>query len=290
MQCSYKVLITGANGQLGSEIKDISVHYPYEFIFTSKEYLDITDFKSVHSFFEANKIDFVINCAAYTAVDRAETDIENVVKLNFEAVKNLALITREHKSKLVHISTDFVFDGKKNTPYTENDDTNPLSIYGKSKLSGEEAISHNADTAVIIRTSWLYSKYGNNFVKTIIRHTGEKGCLRVVYDQIGTPTYARDLARTILDILPKIRDNNIEIYHYSNEGTASWYDFAQAIVELTNTVCAIEAIETKNYPTQAERPRYSVLNKKKIKSEFDMEIPYWRDSLRKCIKRLGVVV
>lgn len=290
MRYPDKVLITGANGQLGSEIRDISVHYPYEFIFASREYLDITDFKSVRTFFEDNKADFVINCAAYTAVDRAEKDIENAMRLNAEAVKNLAVITQENKSKLIHISTDFVFDGWGNIPYSEDDYTNPLSVYGKSKFEGERAILHNADSALIIRTSWLYSRHGNNFVKNVIKRAKETGFLQIVYDQIGTPTYATDLARIMLDMLPQIENNKIEIYHYSNEGTTSWYDFAEAIVEIAHIGCAIEAIETKDYPTPAERPRYSVLNKKKIKSEFGLKIPYWRESLQRCIKRLEVIV
>jgi dTDP-4-dehydrorhamnose reductase len=281
----YDVLITGCNGQLGSSIKELANNYNFEFEYTDKEELDIIDIEALDRFFRNNKKDFIINCAAYTSVDNAESDYENAMRLNCLAAANLALMSNKYNSKLIHISTDFVFDGAKNTPYTEEDKANPLSVYGESKLAGEETVFQNSNSAIIIRTSWLYSNYGHNFVKTILKYAREKGSLKVVYDQIGAPTYAKDLAKAVLDMLLKIEFNKKILYHYSNEGVASWYDFAKAIVELSNIDCKVEAIETKDYPTPAKRPHYSVMNKSKIKDEFSLDIPYWRDSLKECLNQ-----
>ena len=282
----YNILVTGANGQLGNEIKELSGNYRYKFIFTNKDDLDITDTANLSRFFENNKIDVVINCAAFTNVDKAENNRDVSMKLNCDAVRDLAVMTKRDNILLVHISTDYVFDGTKNTPYSEGDAPNPISVYGMTKYEGEKAILENSNKAVIIRTSWLYSSYGSNFVKTIMRHAREKGALKVVYDQIGTPTYAHDLANAILNILPDIGNNNMEIYHYSNEGVASWYDFAKAIIDLAGISTRIEPIETIDYPTPAKRPYYSVLNKTKVKKYFNVKINHWYDSLKKCMEKL----
>lgn len=284
-----KVLVTGANGQLGSEIKELAPNYKnYSFTFIDIEDLDITDNSKVESYFKKNKFEVIINCAAYTAVDKAESEKEKTTALNSSAVKLLTEIATKQKALFVHISTDYVFDGKNFKPYLETDLTNPRSFYGKSKLDGEVEVLFNAYQAVVIRTSWLYSSYGNNFVKTIMKVAKEKGVINVVSDQIGTPTYAADLAKTILDIIPKVKPKSkFEIYNYSNEGVCSWYDFAQEIMAIAKINCNINPVETKEYPTAAVRPHYSVLNKSKIKKEFGISIPYWRQSLEKCIKKLS---
>jgi dTDP-4-dehydrorhamnose reductase len=284
-----KILVTGANGQLGSELKDLAPEYKnYEFTFIDIEDLDITDNSKVESYFKKNKFEVIINCAAYTAVDKAESEKEKTTALNSTAVKLLTEMATKQKALFVHISTDYVFDGRNFKPYLETDLTNPRSFYGKSKLDGEVEVLFNAYWAVVIRTSWLYSSYGNNFVKTMMNVAKEKGVINVVSDQIGTPTYAADLAKAILDIIPKVKPKSkFEIYNYSNEGVCSWYDFAQEIMALTKSNCKINPIETKEYPTAAVRPHYSVLNKSKIKKEFGISIPYWRYSLEKCIKKLS---
>ena len=279
------LLITGSNGQLGSEIKVLSKYYPdYNFIFTDVDELNITDYQSLDKFFGEHKIDFVINCAAYTAVDKAEQDEVMARFINVNAVKYLSQITKKHNAFLVHVSTDYVFDGKNYRPYVETDPINPVSSYGRSKADGEKEVLQHADKAIIVRTSWLYSSFGNNFIKTILKYGKERGKLNVVFDQIGTPTYAYDLAKAILDILPNLKTKNtIDIYHYSNEGVTSWYDFAKEIIDLSEIDCVINAIETKDYPLPATRPQYSILNKSKIKQEFNITIPYWRDSLKTCL-------
>jgi len=281
------ILVTGANGQLGSELKALSNAYPYTFFFTCKDQLDITDKHAVVDFIEKNRINAIINCAAYTAVDKAESEQERADKINHQAVKHLALIAKERNIKLVHISTDYVFDGMNHKPYLETDGTNPQSIYGKTKLLGEDALLHvKLPNSVIIRTSWVYSSYGANFVKTMLRLGHEREILGVVCDQVGTPTYARDLAQTILEILPKIDTTQTEIYHYSNEGVASWYDFAKEIMKVAKLTCKVNPIETKAYPTPAKRPHYSVLNKAKMKEDFALEIPYWKESLAHCLSQM----
>lgn len=282
------ILVTGASGQLGSELKELSKEYPYRFIFASKNELDISDYEALEKFILTNLVDCVINCAAYTAVDKAEKEKELADKINHVAVKNLAMLSDKFGLKLVHISTDYVFDGKNFKPYTEEDTTSPQSIYGKTKLDGERAIIKiNPRNSIIIRTSWVYSYYGNNFVKTMLKLGKTKESLNVVYDQVGTPTYAKDLAKAILEIIPKIKNEKVEIYNFSNEGVLSWYDFAKEIMKMSKIDCKIEPIETFEYPTPAQRPHYSLLNKAKIKKEFGINIPYWKDGLDDCLKRLG---
>jgi dTDP-4-dehydrorhamnose reductase len=282
------ILITGANGQLGSEIKELAPKYKsYNFIFTDVKELDICNHKQVAAFTDINKISIIINCAAYTAVDKAEDQFELSNKINHLAVANFAKLAKDKNIKLVHISTDYVFDGTNYQPYIESDIPNPKSVYGKTKLEGELAMQEiNPNNSIIIRTSWVYSKFGNNFVKTMLRLGKEHQNLNVVADQIGTPTNAADLAKAILDILPKINNTNLELFHYSNEGVCSWYDFAKAIFQIEGLIVRLTPIETKDYPTPAERPFYSVLNKQKIKESYKLVIPYWKDSLKSCLEKL----
>ena len=281
------ILVTGANGQLGSEIRVLS-NGDGNFLFTDRGELDITDFAAVETFISKNAVGTVINCAAYTAVDKAECDAQNADLINNKAVENLAKICKDKDIKLVHISTDYVFDGKNYKPYLEEDEPNPIGVYAKTKYDGEKAIlAINPQNSIIIRTSWVYSSFGANFVKTMLRLGREHESLGVVFDQVGSPTYARDLAKAILDILPKIKNHKTEIYHFSNEGVVSWYDFAKEIMKMAKLSCNITPIESAQYPTPAPRPHYSVLNKAKIKREFGVEIPYWKDSLIDCLKNLG---
>ncbi len=276
-------LVTGASGQLGSAIRALAT----ELVFTDREMLDITDKDALDSFFDKHKIDAVVNCAAYTAVDGAESESEQAYLINSEALKNLAEICKKRGAKLIHISTDYVFDGKNYKPYSEEDKTNPQNVYGKSKLMGEkEMLSTAPKNSCIIRTSWVYGEYGKNFLKTMLRLGMEKESLGVVFDQIGTPTYAGDLAGAILEILPKLENATPQIYHYSNEGVCSWYDFAKEIMDLSKLDCKVNPIETHEYPTPAIRPHFSVLNKSKIKKEFGVTIPYWKDSLKLCLKNM----
>ena len=285
---TYNILVTGSMGQLGSEIKDLASKYSYNFFFTNRNNIDITSKDSIKEFCQTNSINVIINCAAYTAVDKAQSDIENADLVNRKAVKKLSIVAKELNIKLIHISTDYVFDGKNFKPYVEEFQTNPQSIYGKTKLDGENEIRDiNPLNSIIIRTSWVYSYYGNNFVKTMLRLGKEKEELGVIFDQIGTPTYAKDLAITILDIIPQIENSKVEIYNYSNEGVLSWYDFAKEIMKMAKLNCKINPIETYQYPTPAKRPHFSLLNKSKIKSKFNLEIPYWKDGLDDCLKRLG---
>ena len=282
------ILITGSNGQLGSEIKAISLNYSYNFFFTDRNNIDITSKDNIKTFCETNNINVIINCAAYTAVDKAETDQINADLVNRKAVKKLALVSKELDIKLVHISTDYVFDGKAFKPYKEEFQTNPQGIYGKTKLDGENEMRDiNPKNSIIIRTSWVYSSFGNNFVKTMLRLGREKESLGVIFDQVGTPTYARDLAKVILDIIPQINNERIEIYNYSNEGVLSWYDFAKEIMRMAKLDCKINPIETFQYPTPCARPHFSLLNKTKIKTTFNIEIPYWKDSLDECLRIMG---
>ncbi|HIP13430.1 MAG TPA: dTDP-4-dehydrorhamnose reductase [Arcobacter sp.] len=279
------ILVTGANGQLGSEIEALSKNYSYNFFFTDKEELDITNQMNINNFIEVNSIDIIVNCAAYTAVDKAETEVELADKINHKAVEYLAEIAKARSIKLIHISTDYVFDGTNFRPYVESDITNPNSIYGETKLRGEEAlVKINPLNSLIIRTSWVYSSFGTNFVKTMLRLGKERNSLGVIFDQVGTPTYARDLAKVILDILPQVKSTKVEIYNYSNEGVLSWYDFSKEIMRMGSIDCVISPIETKDYPTPASRPHYSLLNKAKIKEAFKIEIPFWKDSLAECLK------
>ena len=285
----HNILVTGGNGQLGSEIKELSTSYQNNYFFTDRKALDISNQKAIKAFIETNKIDTIINCAAYTAVDQAEEDEINADKINHLAVKYLAQIAKEKNIKLIHISTDYVFDGTNHKPYIESDITHPNGVYGQTKLDGEKAMQGiNPYNSIILRTSWVYSSFGNNFVKTMLRLGKERDALGVIFDQVGTPTYARDMAKTILEIIPKIENNEVEIYHYSNEGVCSWYDFAKTIFELSGIECHVNPIETKEYPTPATRPHYSLLNKSKIKKEYNITIPYWKDSLDTCLRKMQV--
>jgi dTDP-4-dehydrorhamnose reductase len=283
-----KILITGANGQLGNEIRELAPEYPqFDFRYTDIAELDITNAAEVDAYFGLHRPEAIINCAAYTAVDKAETDAETAFLVNATASGNLARAAQANGCFVVHVSTDYVYDGRNYRPYTETDAVNPVSVYGKSKLAGEQQVLQSGARAIVIRTSWLYSAFGNNFVKTMIKYGRERDALNVVFDQAGTPTYARDLAKAILDILPQaIASGNTGIFHYSNEGVTSWYDFAKAIHELAGISCSVSPIATKDYPTPAQRPFFSVLDKSLIRKSFAIEIPYWRDSLKDCIKRL----
>ena len=283
-----RVLITGSNGQLGNEIRILGEDYTdFEFIYTDINELDITDSLEVDAFCLLNQPQVIINCAAYTAVDKAESDEKTALRINAVAVENLSKAAARIGALMVHISTDYVFDGNNCTPYLETDPTNPQSVYGRTKLAGEEAVLKFAGKGIILRTSWLYSAFGNNFVKTMIKYGTERDELNVVCDQIGTPTYARDLAKAILDIIPlTIHQTGVNLYHYSNEGVASWFDFARTIIAFSGVNCEVNPIQTKDYPANAARPCYSVLNKSKIKETYHITIPYWSDSVKKCIWRL----
>jgi dTDP-4-dehydrorhamnose reductase len=283
-----KILITGANGQLGSEIHAVSHLYPhYTFTFADRSTLDLSNLCTLEDYFEGKAFDVIINCAAYTAVDQAETDEDLADTINHRSVSLLAKIAKKNNIAFIHLSTDYIFNGQNHRPYIESDPTDPQGVYGKTKRDGENAILSVAPAnTIIIRTSWVYSSFGANFVKTMLRLGRERDSLGVIFDQVGTPTYARDLAKTILDILPKIDNESPEIYHYSNEGVASWYDFALAIFELSDIKCTVNPITTDQYPTPATRPHYSLLNKAKIKEEYNIAIPYWRDSLSACLKEL----
>jgi dTDP-4-dehydrorhamnose reductase len=284
----FNILVTGANGQLGSEIRELEASYPqHHFFFTDVDTLDITDKKAIALFIRENKITAIINCAAYTAVDKAESEPKLADKINHLAVQHLAEAAKMYYCKFIHISTDYVFDGTNYKPYTEIDKPNPQSVYGSTKLAGELALQKiNPENTIIIRTSWVYSSFGNNFVKTMLRLGNEKEELGVIYDQIGTPTYAGDLAKTILEIFPKVKNEEVEIFHYANEGICSWYDFAKAIFEYTKTNCNVNPISTAQYPTAATRPHYSLLDKSKIKADFNVDIPYWKDSLKICLLKI----
>ena len=286
-----RILITGSNGQLGSEIKALATNYKeLDLIFKDLPELDICNFEVLQAFIIDNNINAVINCAAYTAVDKAEEDAEIAEKVNSKGVLNLVNALNRVNGKLIHISTDYVFDGNHFLPYKESDAISPIGVYGETKRAGELPVINGAIDSIVIRTSWLYSSYGNNFVKTMLRLGNEKENLGVIFDQVGTPTYARDLAKTCLKILTgansvKISENG-NLYHYSNEGVASWYDFAISIMELGGVNCKVNPIQTKDYLTLARRPHFSVFNKSKIKTDFKIEIPYWRDSLKDCIEKI----
>ena len=286
-----KVLITGSKGQLGSEIKELASDYKnLECVFKDLPELDICDAEVLNTFIIDQHINAVINCAGYTAVDKAEEEALIAQKVNSEGVLNLTNALKKVDGKLIHISTDYVFDGNHSQPYKESDPVSPIGVYGQTKRAGELAVLNGSIDAIVIRTSWLYSVYGNNFVKTMLRLGNEKKSIQVVSDQKGTPTFAKDLAKTCLDILSDVSSTNLSkkesLYHYSNEGVASWYDFATAIMEISNIDCKVIPIETKDYPTQARRPMYSVLDKSKIKSDFKVTIPNWKDSLEDYIKKM----
>ena len=292
-----RILVTGKNGQLGKSINKIvnasngknNYQQDNEFIFVGREELDLSSESSIsHYFDKSNKFDIIINCAAYTAVDKAEKEQELANQVNHLAVKQLASIANKQQARLIHISTDYVFDGENFKPYCEDDTTNPNGVYGITKLDGEKAMQEiNPLNSIIIRTSWVYSSVGANFVKTMLRLGRERDSLGVIFDQVGTPTYARDLAKAILDILVNIKNEKVEIYNYSNEGVLSWYDFAKEIMRMAKIDCSINPIETSEYPTPAKRPHFSLLNKSKIKKEFNLTIPFWKDSLDECLKVMG---
>ena len=292
------ILVTGSNGQLGSEIRDLANDFDnLNLFFKGSSDLDICNFLQLEEFIDENRIKAVINCAAYTAVDKAEEDSVNAEKVNVEGVLNLVNVLKKVKGKLIHISTDYVFNGESFLPYIETDKVSPIGVYGNTKREGELSVINSGIDGIVIRTSWLYSPYGNNFVKTMLRLGEERDELGVIFDQVGSPTYARDLASTCLKILYNNNNNNNNnnvdkissngnLYHFSNEGVTSWYDFAKAIMLIGEVTCNVNPIETKDYLTSAKRPHFSVLNKSKIKKDFNVEIPYWRDSLETCILKL----
>ena len=272
-------LVTGADGQLGTELKCLLGD---DAVYVDRAELDISDEDAVRRFFETRSFRGVINCAAYTAVDKAEDEPEAAELVNHLGAKWLA----KYGKCIIHISTDYVFDGIHHIPYVEDDVTNPVSVYGKTKLAGEQAVIEHAETAIIIRTAWLYSSYGSNFVKTMLRLGKERQSLNVICDQIGSPTYAGDLAVAIVAVLPQIQSGQKAVYHYTNEGVCSWYDFAVAIMEMAVLPCEVNPIGSDGYPTKAKRPYYSVLNKKKIKNDFGLKIRYWRDALADVLKEM----
>ena len=279
------ILVTGANGQLGNSVRKIASNYTqHHFLYTDMPEVDITDLQLLEDLVKKENIGAIINCAAFTAVDKAEGCEELAAKINVDGPKNLALAAKSVGAKLVHISTDYVFDGKSCLPLKETDPTQPIGVYGKTKRQGEIEVEKTGCDAIVIRTAWLYSEYGNNFVKTMLRLGKERESLNVVYDQVGTPTYATDLAYAIMVLLEK-GFKGFNTYHYSNEGVISWFDFTKAIFEIAGLKTKVNAIESFEYPTAAERPAYSVLNKRKIKAE-GVNVPYWKDSLVQCIKLL----
>lgn len=283
------ILVTGSNGQLGNELRHLSSGHPdYRFFFTDIAELDLTHPTAASHFMEAHAIRTVINCAAYTAVDRAEADEAAATRINADAVGYIAQACSRVAATLIHVSTDYVYDGRSCTPYREDDTVAPASAYGRSKLAGEQA-ALSTPKAVVIRTSWLYSSFGNNFVKTMIRLGKERSTLNVVFDQVGTPTYAAGLAQAIMVIAGRAEHNTLEggVFHYSDEGVCSWYDFAHEIMRQTGLRCVVKPIETKDYPTPASRPPYSVLNKARIKATYGIEIPHWKDNLLQCLAALA---
>lgn len=272
-------LVTGAKGQLGTELK---VLLNESAVYLDRDDLDIASETAVKNFLETNDFECIVNCAAYTAVDKAEIEPVLADETNHLGVKWLA----KYGKRIIHISTDYVFDGSSNTPYLEDDKTDPVSVYGKTKLAGERAVMNYAETAVIIRTAWLYSLFGNNFLKTMLRLGKERKSINVVSDQIGSPTYAGDLAKLIVQLLPQLKSGEKNIYHFTNEGVCSWYDFAHSIMQISGADCKVKPIGSHEYPTIATRPVYSVLNKAKIKRDFNIDIPHWRDALTNVLKNM----
>lgn len=281
------ILVTGSKGQLGSEMQGLAQHHSESnFIFTDVQELDITKEQEVLDFCESNNINIIVNCAAYTAVDQAEDESSLAHKINAEAVGILGKAASAVNAKVIHVSTDYVFDGKACEPYNVDHPTAPRSVYGHSKLEGENLLLEFCPEAIIIRTSWLYSSFGNNFVKTITRLGKERNSLNVIFDQIGTPTYAHDLAEGIIAII----NGNCKssgIYHFSNEGACSWYDFAHSILKLQDIECQLTPVESSEFPSKVDRPKYSVLNKKAIKAAYNITIPHWEESLQECLKQLS---
>ena len=283
------ILVTGANGQLGNEMRVISpVYHAFNFLFVTKDDLRIDDMDAVKNYFSSHSIDYCVNCAAYTAVDKAETESDTALLVNATAVGNLAAVCKNYSTQFIHISTDYVFDGTATVPYKENHPVAPVNMYGETKLKGEELTKQNNPHSIIIRTSWVYSSFGNNFVKTMLRLMKEKEQLNVVSDQQGCPTYAADLAATIMQIITSGKAaEQPGIYNYSNTGVINWYQFAAAIKELSGSKCLVNPIPSSNYPTPAKRPSYSVMDTAKIQQSFNIAIPFWKDSLQKCLSLLG---
>ena len=291
------ILVTGSNGQLGSEMQAIAVDYPdYDFLFVTRNELPIDDDAALEKYFSMHRIDYCVNCAAYTAVDKAEIETEKAFLINATAVGNLAKYCKTQKAAFIHISTDYVFDGTSTNPYKEEDNVNPVNLYGASKLKGEALAILNNPDSIIIRTSWVYASTGNNFVKTMLRLMKERESIQVVSDQWGCPTYAADLALTIMQIIEQLKINNdvlnkdgaaAHIFNYSNQGAINWYQFALAIKELSGSACIVNPILSSQYPTPAKRPQYSVMDTSKIVQTFHLVIPNWKDSLIKCISQLN---
>lgn len=289
------ILVTGANGQLGQCFQQAAAQWPgQDFVFTGSAELDVTNRRAVGRFLGAQKgLRWVVNCAAYTAVDKAESEPSKAKKINVLGTKNLAVVCAELDVPLLHFSTDYVYHSRQNTPFRETDPVSPKGVYARTKLAGERAALRAQPLTMVIRTSWVYSAFGQNFVKTMLRLGRERAALNVVADQIGSPTYAPDLANAVLKIIQKVESGEVDrsalagIWHYANEGVASWYDFATAIFEIQQINCQVRPIATQEYPTPAQRPPFSVLDKSKIKTAFGLEIPHWRESLRRCLKELG---
>ena len=287
------ILVTGANGQLGHEMQRVAKDSKHTYIFTDVaegyEHLDITNIDAVRSIVQERDVQIIVNCAAYTNVDKAETDFELANLLNNTAAENLATAMKEANGTLIHISTDYVFQGDRNTPCCEDWATNPLGVYGKTKLAGEKSIEATGCKHIIIRTAWLYSQWGKNFVKTMQMLTSTKDTLKVVFDQVGTPTFAGDLADVVSHIIETEQLGKTGIYHFSNEGVCSWFDFAKVICELSGNTCDIQPCYSDEFPSPVKRPHFSVLDKSKLKKTFGVRVPYWTDSLKVCIKQLAEV-
>jgi len=283
------ILVTGANGQLGNEMRRValSTNESHHYFFTDVEDLDITNQSAIESFVQENEIDVIVNCAAYTNVDKAESDEAMADLLNHKAVSYLAEVAKQHQCTLIHVSTDYVFQGDKNIPCQEDWETNPNGVYGKTKLAGEQAIQNSGCKYIIIRTAWLYSVHGKNFVKTMRDLTDRLDAIKVVFDQVGTPTYAGDLAELIGYIIDTNQLDKQGIYHYSNEGVCSWYDFATEIARMSNNTCAISPCYSSEFPSPVKRPHFSVLDKRKTKETFGVQVPYWTVSLQQCINTLN---
>ncbi|TRX70949.1 dTDP-4-dehydrorhamnose reductase [Carboxylicivirga sp. M1479] len=288
-----QILVIGSEGQLGNEIQKLSKDIQEaSFVFTSLETLDVTDSNKLDETVRNTNYDYIINCTAYTAVDKAEEDQNLAYEINAQALEVIGLASKAINAKVIHVSTDYVFDGCNHKPYIESDTTAPQSVYGKTKLKGEQLLMEKNHNSIVIRTSWLYSSHGNNFVKTMIKLGQERDELGIIFDQIGSPTYAGDLAKSIIHMVKSDIAQSIPfiagIYHYSNEGVASWYDFARTIHKKKGIQCALKPIESKEYPTPAPRPHYSVMNKGKIKKAYQLTIPHWEDSLEHCLAELDI--
>ena len=292
MSCENQhLLVIGMQGQLARSIGKIASHYPrLQISFSDRAELDLLDADSIQHYFDHYHYDIILNTAAYTAVDQAERDVEQVERINHQAVAEIAEIAKQQQSRLIHVSTDYVFDGEQNTPYLESDPPHPVSVYGSSKLSGEQALQAVAPNGCIVRTSWLYSEFGHNFIKTMLRLGGEREQLDVVHDQVGSPTYATDLAHALLSIASTASNHHslieVPVYHFANQGICSWYDFTNAIFELAAVDCVVNPITSEQYPTPVKRPHYSVLSTEKIKQQFQLSIPYWRGALKRCLQEI----